>query len=101
MTDLRPRPEGIRRYVQPLRILQVTATSIGASWFYDQVIGLSRRGHLVRAVLPELGPLADRLEAAGIGVDIVPFRGSRPARSPASPRPRSGCYGWSGPSSPT
>ncbi len=82
MTDLRPRPEGIRRYVQPLRILQVTATSIGASWFYDQVIGLSRRGHLVRAVLPELGPLADRLEAAGIGVDIVPFRGSRLSQVP-------------------
>ena len=81
MTDLRPRPEGIRRYVQPLRILQVTATSIGGSWFYDQVIGLSRRGHLVRAVLPEWGPLAG-LEAAGIGVDIVPFRGSRLSQVP-------------------
>ncbi len=84
MTDLRPRPEGIRirRYVQPLRILQVTATSIGGSWFYDQVIGLSRRGHLIRAVLPEWGPLAGRLEAAGIGVDIVPFRGSRLSQVP-------------------
>jgi glycosyltransferase involved in cell wall biosynthesis len=65
-----------------LRILQVTATSVGGSWFYDQVTGLSRRGHLVRAVLPGPGPLAGRLEAAGIGVDIVPFQGHRLSQLP-------------------
>jgi glycosyltransferase involved in cell wall biosynthesis len=66
----------------PLRILQVTATSVGGGWFYDQVTGLSGRGHTVRAVLPEPGPLASRLESAGINVDIVPFRGSRLSQAP-------------------
>jgi glycosyltransferase involved in cell wall biosynthesis len=82
VTDLRSQPEVTEKHVGPLRILQVTATSVGGSWFYDQVTGLSRRGHLVRAVLPEPGPLAGRLEAAGIGVDIVSFRGHRLSQVP-------------------
>jgi glycosyltransferase involved in cell wall biosynthesis len=65
-----------------LRILQVTATGVGGSWFADQVTGLAQRGHTVHAVLPEPGPLADRLAAAGIGVDIVRFRGKRPEQLP-------------------
>jgi glycosyltransferase involved in cell wall biosynthesis len=36
----------------------------------------------VRAVLPEPGPLAGRLAEAGIGVDIVRFRGKRPEQLP-------------------
>jgi glycosyltransferase involved in cell wall biosynthesis len=60
-----------------LRILQVTATSVGGAWFHDQVIGLSRRGHTVCAVLPGDGPLRDHLRTAGIRVEIVPFRGKR------------------------
>jgi glycosyltransferase involved in cell wall biosynthesis len=67
---------------RPLRILQVTGTSVGGSWFHDQVTGLAQRGHVVRAVLPEPGPLAARLAGAGIGVDIVPFRGKRPEQLP-------------------
>jgi glycosyltransferase involved in cell wall biosynthesis len=67
---------------RPLRILQVTATSVGGAWFHDQVTGLARRGHVVRAVLPEPGPLAARLAGAGIGVDIVRFRGKRPEQLP-------------------
>ena len=62
---------------QKLRILQVTATSVGGAWFYDQVTGLSGLGHNICTVLPSSGPLADRLEAAGIRVEIVPFRGKR------------------------
>jgi glycosyltransferase involved in cell wall biosynthesis len=65
-----------------VRVLQVTATPVGGSWFYDQVTGLAERGHTVRAVLPGPGPLADRLTGAGIGVDIVPFRGKRPEQLP-------------------
>lgn len=65
-----------------LRILQVTATSVGGAWFHDQATGLARRGHTVRAVLPEPGPLATRLASAGIGVDIVRFRGKRPEQLP-------------------
>jgi glycosyltransferase involved in cell wall biosynthesis len=65
-----------------LRILQVTGTSVGGSWFHDQVTGLARRGHTVRAVLPEPGPLAARLASAGIGVDIVRLRGKRPGQLP-------------------
>ncbi len=66
----------------PLRVLQVTATAVGGTWFHDQVTGLARRGHDVRAVLPEPGPLASRLVSAGIGVDIVRFRGKRPGQLP-------------------
>ena len=66
----------------PLRILQVAATAVGGTWFHDQVTGLARRGHDVRAVLPEPGPLASRLASAGIGVDIVRFRGKRPGQLP-------------------
>jgi glycosyltransferase involved in cell wall biosynthesis len=58
-----------------LRILQVTATSVGGAWFHDQVTGLARLGHTVHAVLPSPGPLHDRLHAAGIPVEIIPFRG--------------------------
>jgi glycosyltransferase involved in cell wall biosynthesis len=71
------RPDG-----WPLRILQVAATAVGGTWFHDQVTGLARRGHDVRAVLPEPGPLASRLASAGIGVDIVRFRGKRPGQLP-------------------
>jgi len=62
---------------QGLRVLQVTATSVGGAWFHDQATALASRGHTVRVVLPDPGPLADRLRAAGISTDIVPFRGSR------------------------
>jgi glycosyltransferase involved in cell wall biosynthesis len=65
-----------------LRILQVAATPVGGAWFADQVTGLARRGHTVRVVLPGPGPLADRLAGAGIGVDIVRFRGKRPEQMP-------------------
>ena len=62
---------------QQLRILQVTATSVGGAWFHDQVTGLARLGHTVHAVLPGAGPLPDRLRAAGIPVEIISFRGKR------------------------
>jgi glycosyltransferase involved in cell wall biosynthesis len=65
-----------------LRILQVTATSVGGTWFADQVTGLAGRGHTVRAVLPGNGPLAAGLRAAGIPVDIVRFQGKRPEQLP-------------------
>jgi glycosyltransferase involved in cell wall biosynthesis len=57
----------------PLRILQVAGTAVGGGWFYDQVTALSRLGHTVCVVLPRSGPLADRLLAAGIRVEIIPF----------------------------
>jgi len=56
-----------------LRVLQVAGTPAGGAWFHDQVTGLARLGHTVHAVLPRPGPLADRLLAAGITVEIVPF----------------------------
>ena len=65
-----------------LRILQVTATSVGGAWFYDQVTGLTRLGHSVLAVLPGAGPLHDRLRAAGIPVEIIPFQGKRLGQLP-------------------
>jgi glycosyltransferase involved in cell wall biosynthesis len=64
--------------MKPLRILQVTATYVGAEWFHDQVAGLARLGHTVHAVLPGDGPLAERLRAADIPVEIIPFKGQRP-----------------------
>lgn len=67
---------------RPLRILQVTAASAGGDWFLDQVHGLARRGHMVCAVLPAEGPLADRLRAAGIRTQILAFRGKRPHQLP-------------------
>ncbi len=63
---------------RPLRLLQVTTTPVGAEWFYDQVTGLARLGHTVCAVLPVRGLLVDRLRAAGIRVEIIPFQGRRP-----------------------
>lgn len=60
-----------------LRILQVTATSVGGAWFHDQAAGLARLGHTVQAVLPGAGPLPDRLRAAGIPVEIISFQGRR------------------------
>ena len=60
---------------RPLRILQITATTAGGEWFHDQVTGLARLGHTVLAVLPEHAPLADRLRASGIDVEIIRFRG--------------------------
>jgi glycosyltransferase involved in cell wall biosynthesis len=65
---------------RPLRILQVAATAVGGAWFHDQVTGLARRGHTVCAVLPRSGPLADRLLAAGIRVEIIPFGLTRRVR---------------------
>ena len=62
---------------QQLRILQVTATSVGGAWFHDQAAHLARRGHVVCAVLPGRGPLADQLTAAGIRTLLIPFRGRR------------------------
>jgi glycosyltransferase involved in cell wall biosynthesis len=56
-----------------LRVLQVTGASAGGAWFHDQVTGLARLGHTVRAVLPRRGPLASRLLAAGVEVEIIPF----------------------------
>jgi glycosyltransferase involved in cell wall biosynthesis len=60
---------------RPLRILQVVATSVGGDWFYQQVTELARLGNTVHVVLPGDGPLADRLRGAGIGVEIIPFKG--------------------------
>ena len=68
------------RHDRPLRVLQVAATSVGGDWFHDQVSGLARLGHTVCAVLPRNGPLADRLLAAGIRVEIIPFGLSRQLR---------------------
>jgi glycosyltransferase involved in cell wall biosynthesis len=65
-----------------LRILQVTATSVGGTWFLDQVTGLARLGHLVHAVLPGPGPLADQLRAVGIPIEIIPFQGRRVGQLP-------------------
>ncbi len=67
---------------RPLRILQITATATGGAWFRDQVTGLAALGHTVRAVLPGEGPLARQLRAAGIGVTVVPFGGSRMRQLP-------------------
>jgi glycosyltransferase involved in cell wall biosynthesis len=67
---------------RPLRILQITATATGGAWFRDQVTGLAALGHTVRAVLPGEGPLSQQLRAAGIGVAVVPFGGSRARQLP-------------------
>lgn len=82
MTGREAEPGSAGAFGQPLRILQVTATSVGGAWFHDQVTGLARRGHTVRAVLPEPGPLGARLADDGIRVDIVRFRGKRPSQLP-------------------
>ncbi|MEW2326951.1 glycosyltransferase family 4 protein [Micromonospora chersina] len=66
----------------PLRILQVTSTPNGGSWFHDQVVGLARRGHQVRAVLPAEGALSARLRTADVPVEIVPLNGWRPRQLP-------------------
>ncbi|WP_405648100.1 glycosyltransferase family 4 protein [Streptomyces sp. NBC_00019] len=59
---------------RPLRILQITSTAVGGSWFHDQVRGLAELGNEVCAVLPREGPLADRLRAIeGVRVEIIPF----------------------------
>lgn len=60
-----------------LRILQVANAASDGEWFYDQVTGLSELGHDVRVVLPGNGPLSERLRAAGLLVDIIPFMGKR------------------------
>jgi glycosyltransferase involved in cell wall biosynthesis len=60
---------------RPLRVLHVVATSVGGDWFYQQVTELARLGNTVQVVLPGDGPLADRLRNAGIGVEIIPFKG--------------------------
>jgi glycosyltransferase involved in cell wall biosynthesis len=61
----------------PLRILQVTNTGWAGEWFHDQVTGLAERGHDVYVVLPEHGPLAERLREARIPVEIIPFKGKK------------------------
>ena len=77
---------------EPLRILQVAGTAVGGDWFYDQVTALSRLGHTVCVVLPRHGPLAERLVAAGIPVEIIPFGLTRRLRQlPISPPPSCGC----------
>jgi glycosyltransferase involved in cell wall biosynthesis len=59
---------------RPLRILQLTSTAVGGSWFLDQVQGLRELGNEVCAVLPREGPLANRLRGiAGVQVEIIPF----------------------------
>jgi glycosyltransferase involved in cell wall biosynthesis len=40
-------------------------------------MGLAQRGHTVCAVLPGPGPLPDRLRAAGIRVELIPFKGKK------------------------
>ncbi|WP_370149083.1 glycosyltransferase family 4 protein [Streptacidiphilus sp. EB129] len=66
---------------RPLRILQITSTAVGGSWFHDQVHGLARLGNEVCAVLPREGPLADRLRAIdGVRVEVIPFGLSRRLR---------------------
>ncbi|MFI7577236.1 glycosyltransferase family 4 protein [Micromonospora sp. NPDC049497] len=67
---------------RPLRVLQVTTTPDGGSWFHDQVVGLTRRGHHVRAVVPAEGSLATRLRSAGVPTEIVPLCGWRPRQLP-------------------
>jgi len=57
--------------------MQVVATHIGGDWFFDQVTGLARLGHDVRAVVPGEGPLTAKLRAAGIPLDIIPFSGKK------------------------
>jgi len=60
-----------------LRILHVVATALGGDWLYQQATGLTRLGHIVQVVLPGRGALADHLLKAGIGVEIIPFKGKR------------------------
>jgi glycosyltransferase involved in cell wall biosynthesis len=67
---------------RPLRVLQVVATSVGGDWFFQQVTGLARLGNIVQVVLPGDGPLADRLRNAGIGVEIIPFKGKEIRHQP-------------------
>jgi glycosyltransferase involved in cell wall biosynthesis len=67
---------------RPLRVLQVTTTATGGSWFHDQVTGLARRGHQVRAVVPADGPLTARLRAAGVPTEVLPLCGWRPHQLP-------------------
>ncbi|WP_354637087.1 glycosyltransferase family 4 protein [Kitasatospora camelliae] len=70
-----------RAGTRPLRILQITSTAVGGSWFHDQVRGLAGLGHEVCAVLPREGPLADRLRGiGGVRVEIIPFGLSRRIR---------------------
>ncbi|MEO5877794.1 MAG: glycosyltransferase family 4 protein [Streptosporangiaceae bacterium] len=72
-----PAPGGPR----PLRIVQITSTAVGGSWFYDQVRGLTELGNEVCTVLPREGPLADRLRGiSGVRVEIIPFGLSRRIR---------------------
>jgi len=73
VTELLAEREPAAKPDRPLRVLQVAGTSVGGDWFHDQVTGLAARGHLVRAVLPGDGPLAGRLRASGIDVEIIPF----------------------------
>ena len=80
MTEPLPAQASAADRDRPLRVLQVAGTSVGGGWFHDQVTGLASRGHQVRAVLPGGGPLADRLRASGIDVEIVQFGISRQLR---------------------
>jgi len=73
VTELLAAREPAAKPDRPLRVLQVVGTSVGGDWFHDQVTGLAGLGHIVRAVLPGDGPLADRLRTSGIDVEIIPF----------------------------
>ena len=57
------------------RFLHVLAIPVGGEWFYLQATGMARLGHIVQVVLPGQAELADHLQAAGISVEIIPFRG--------------------------
>lgn len=59
------------------RVLQIAGTASGGAWFVRQVVELQRRGHEVVAVVPDIGPLADELHAAGVPTRIVRFKGGR------------------------
>jgi len=63
--------------MQSLRVLQVCGVTDGGTWFTDQVIELTRRGHHVEAVVSGAGSAMHRLEEAGVPVHVLPFRGYR------------------------
>lgn len=70
-SDVASAPGIVRR---PLRVLQITSTAVGGSWFFDEVRGLCEMGNEVCVVLPREGPLASRLRnTAGVQVEIIPF----------------------------
>jgi glycosyltransferase involved in cell wall biosynthesis len=67
---------------EPIRLMHVAGTSVGGEWFVRQVVELQRRGHELLAIVPDDGPVADALRAAGIAVEVVRFKGRRVADLP-------------------